>query len=205
MNVTSTLVRFSGSTPQAATTDVSVRGVRMFGTRAWMVFRRDEVEWQRRSGGAPILRLDHLDALMNLPAAVPVPVASLSSRHRRMLDRLPSGAVERSKATVTRRAVPPLMPMLAVVRARQWLGGLEAASRFAPYCRRLVMVTELPDQLELALSQASFYGIGVALASGVSSRILVEPEPLTDWHPTPAWWWFIEDIYRQVRVEPWSS
>lgn len=170
----------------------------MFGTRAWMAYRRDEAEWRRRGSSAPLLRLDQLDALMNLPAALPVPRTGISARDQRLLRRLPAGSVDWSDATVTRRAVPPLTPMLAMVRSRQWMEGLTAASRFAAYCRRLVMISELPEDLDVALAQASFYGIGVALASGANPRILVEPEPLADWHPTPAWWWFSEEVYRQV-------
>src|SRR2546421_201637 len=74
--------------------------------------------------------------------------------------------------------------------------GLRAASRFAMYCRRLLVIPELPPNQEVALAEASFYGIGVALRRNGTVTMVLEPEPFTDWQPTAAWWWFTEEVYR---------
>lgn len=52
---TADMARFAQATPHAAA-DVSVGRVRMFSTTAWMAYRRDEAEWQRR-GTAPRRKL----------------------------------------------------------------------------------------------------------------------------------------------------
>jgi len=136
---------------------------------------------------------------MNLPAGLPVPAAAISPTDHRLLRQLPAGSLERSPGTVTRRVVPPLTPLLAIVRATRWLDGLTTASRFAAYCPRLVIVPALPEERDTALAQAAVYGIGVAVTSGSGPRVVVEPEPLPGWQPTPAGWWFTEETYRQVR------
>jgi hypothetical protein len=201
----STLVQFSGSTPRAAAKEVSVGRVRLFDARAWIAYRPDEHERLRRGrcGMAPILELDLLDALMDLPAGLPVRSQSLRAADRRLLRRVPPGALHWAGETVTRLVVPPLMPLMAMVRSAEWTEGLEAASRFATYCRRLVIVSELPVDADVALAEASFYGIGVAVVRGSTPNVVLEPEPFDDWQPTPAWWSFTEKIYRQVnRTEP---
>ncbi|GAB3807160.1 hypothetical protein [Micromonospora zhanjiangensis] len=202
MSPAATVVRFSGFVPQAATREVTVGRVEIFGVRAWLAFRRDRAELARRGGGPAICGLDQLDALMNLPAGLPVPVASVPAGDRRLLRRLPAGSLDWSGASVTRRVVPPLVPLLAMVRARTWSAGLRAASRFGAYCPRLMMVPALPVDAEHALAQASFYGVGVAVTDRGQPRIVLESEPLADWQPTPAWWWFAEEVYRQVQPAP---
>jgi hypothetical protein len=200
VSAASTLVRFSGLTPLAAAAEVSIARIRLFDKRAWIAYRPDEHETlrRRRCGMEAIVELDLLDALMDLPAGIPVPLTSLRAADRRLLRRVPVEALDWGGESVTRRAVPPLMPMLAIVRAAEWQDGLEAASRFASYCRRLVLLPELPADPDIALAQASFYGIGVAVARGAIPGMVLEPEPFTDWHPTPAWWSFTEKIHRQL-------
>lgn len=141
---TADMARFAQATPHAAA-DVSVGRVRMFSTTAWMAYRRDEAEWQRRGTAPPIVALDVLNALMDLPAGVAVPVSSLSDRHRRHFAKLPVGALGWTTHSVTRRVVTPVVPVLAMIRAGVWLDGLRAASRFSAYCPRMVIVPQLPD------------------------------------------------------------
>jgi|SRR5215470_3825588 len=203
---TAELVRFCGTTPTpyVATENVGVGWVHMFGTGAWIAYRRDDVEWCRRGDSSPILALDVLDTLMTLPAGLEVPVAAVARADRRLLRGLPPGSLDWSATTVTRLVVPALTPLLAVVRSTGWLDGLRAASRFAAYCRRLVIVPAVPAERGTALAQAAVYGIGVAVADEAGDpQIVVEPEPLPpDWQPTPAFWWFTEEVYRQVRFSP---
>jgi hypothetical protein len=198
---TAALVRFCGPAPPryAPTENVGVGRVHLFGTEAWIAYRRDDDEWRRRGDSPPILALDVLDALMTLPAGLEVPVAAVARADQRLLRELPPGSLDWSATTVTRHVVPALMPLLAMVRSTGWLEGLRAASRFAAYCPRLVLVSAVPAEWELA--QAAVYGIGVAVADDTGDpQIVVEPEQLLDRQPTPAWWWFTEEIYQQVRV-----
>lgn len=202
MSVETALIRLSGRTPDAAADDVSVGRIQMFGTQARIAYQRDEDEWRRRQGDtSPILALDALDILMDLPVGIPVPAAELAPANQRLLRRLPPGSLDWSATAVTRQVRPPLMPILATVCPTRWLDGLRAASRFAAYCPRLVIVSSMPTAPD-ALTEAAVYGIGVAVADGTGDlQVVVEPEPLHDWQPTPAWWWFTEEIYRQVRFD----
>jgi hypothetical protein len=200
MSSTSTLVRFSGATPRPAAEDISVTRVRVFDTSVWMTYRRDDAEWHRRSihGVGGVLAWDLLDTLMDLPAGLPVPLSSLARGDRRLLRRAPHGVVAVSGGNITRRLVPAVTPLLAVVTSRTWRDGLVAASRFAAYCSRMVVVPEIPGDRAEALMLAGLYGIGVAVGQAHPARVLLEPEPLTDWQPTPAWWRFSETIYGQA-------
>jgi len=193
-------VRFTGTTPYAVEEHANVSRVNVLGERVWMVYRRDEAEWRRRTnhGLGALTELDLLDVLMDLPAHMPVPLGSLAAHKRRTLARLPAGVIRHGAGTVTRLIIPAVSPLLAIVPAREWQSGAESASGFAAYCPRMVVLREMPPDKEMTLSQASWYGIGVALAGEHAPRILIDPEPLADWQPTPAWWAFSEKIYAQV-------
>jgi hypothetical protein len=206
MGSTSTLVRFTGSTPQPAADDISVSRMRVFDTSVWMTYRRDTSEWQRRRsyGLGAVLAWDLLDTLMDLPAGLPVPASSLSFPDQRCLRRADPGVVQFCDGNITRELVPAVTPLLAVVTSRNWRDGLVAASRFAAYCSRLTVVPEISSDLDEALEVAGRHGIGVAVGRPRPARVLIEPEPLTDWQPTPAWWRFTETIYGQAprRSQP---
>ncbi|WP_395107595.1 hypothetical protein [Actinomadura sp. SCN-SB] len=135
---------------------------------------------------------------MELPEGAPVPMATLSPVVRRRLAQAPQGVVTMADGFVTRRLVVPLTPLLAVVTSRSWDAGLLAASRFAAYCQRMVVVSKIPGDDREALRRAELYGIGVAIMRARRPEVVLEPEPVNDWEPTPAWWRFSEDIYAQV-------
>ncbi|RVX39160.1 hypothetical protein EDD27_1507 [Nonomuraea polychroma] len=196
----STLVRFSGSTPRPAAADVAVTRLRLFDTSVWMAYRRDDVEWARRAqvGLGAVLAWDLLDLLMALPEGFPVPLRSLPRSHKRRLYRAPGGVATITADTVTRHIVPPVTPLLAVVTATDLHDGLVRASRFAAYCSRMTLVPSVPGNRHEELAMADLYGIGVAVVDQRPARVLVEPESLTDWQPTTAWWRFTETIYRQA-------
>jgi hypothetical protein len=166
-----------------------------------MAYRRDDVEWdrRRRNGVGAVADLETLDVLMDLPAGMPVPVHSLHPADHRLLRQLSGGVVRCQGGMVVRDLVPALQPLLAIVRAREWQRGAEVASRFAVYCPRLVVLPESPHDLDVVLSEASLYGIGVAAGGAGSPQILIEPAPMVDWQPTSAGWTFSEQIYAQVR------
>ncbi|WP_200214330.1 hypothetical protein [Micromonospora coerulea] len=202
MSVAVNLERFAGAMPQAPPGGVTVARVNVFDSRAWIAYRRDEDQGRlrHRHGIEPILGLDVLDTLMDLPLGLPVPVDALSAADRGRLRRLPAGAVLWSAATVTRRVAPPVTPTLAMVRSADWMGGLRAASRFAVYCPRMVIVAALPPDSAAALSQASFYGIGVAVHRDGRPEVVLAPESVADRQPTPAWWWFTEVVHRAAGL-----
>lgn len=194
-------VRFAGYQPAPIADDVEVARVRLFQASAWMLYRPDLVEHERRqrcSVGA-LCDIGLLDALMDLPARLPVGLQTLSKTERRRVRRLDAGIVEWADASVTRLAVPPLTPLLAVVTSNDWQRGLERASRFARYCPRVLVTRSFPPEPDLALSEASWYGIGVVVGEPGALETVVEPEPVEDWHPTPAWWQFCEKVYRQLH------
>jgi hypothetical protein len=201
MSVAATLERFAATMPQAAADEVGVARVRLFSTRGWVAYRpdHDQRQLRRAQGIGPVLALDLLETLMGLPLGLPVPLHAVSRPDHRRLRRLPDGAVAWSAATVTRRLAPPVTPLLVMIHGVDWSNGLSAASCFGMYCRRLLVVSELPQDEEVALAEASFYGVGVALRRNTTLRMVLEPEPFTEWQPTAAWWWFTEEVYRGAK------
>jgi hypothetical protein len=198
MSSAAALVQLSGTGPRPARADVQVARVLIFDTSAWIAFRYDQAEAARRaeSGLGAVPAWDVLDTLMDLPAGLPVPVVALSQSARRRLGRAPAGVTHIDSGEVIRDLVPAVTPLLAVIIARDWASGLARASRFAPYCRRMVVGQELTGAGGEIVRTASRLGIGVAVRSGPGAAdVLLEPEPVTDWQPTTAWWRFCEVVY----------
>lgn len=171
------------------------------GTEALFHYRMDCAEHERRSsvGAARLDRMHPLETLLRLPVGLPVPLSALAQRERRAVCALPAGAADRDRVTVTRRAVRPLHVDLAVVRATGWKRGLEEAGRFAPYCRRAMLLTRRPARMSEALVEANFYGIGVFLALHDEVEMVLEPGDYRPLRHTAAAWWFVEELYQRAR------
>ena len=198
MSPAASLVQLGGRSPRPAQDDVQVARVRALGTWAWIAYRADRREAQRREAftlGA-VLGWDLLDTLMDLPAGLPVPLAALDRPSRRRVADAAPGVARVAGGQVIRDLVPAVTPLLAVVMTTQWRSGLARASRFAPYCRRMVLGPE-PEQ-EPFLPIAGQLGIGVAARRESGPvQVLLEPEPVRDWQPTTAWWRFCEVTWGQ--------
>ncbi|MFD8752907.1 hypothetical protein ACFV0O_18310 [Kitasatospora sp. NPDC059577] len=171
----------------------------VLGTRALLLYRIDEREHRRREAvGAE--RLDSiavLECLLDLPVDLPVPVGSLPQRVE--VRRFPHGAVESNTELVTRRAVRPLAVDLAVVSATDWRQGLERAGRFAPVCRRAVLLRRIPCAgLDEVLTEAAFYGIGVFVHEQDGIRMALQPEAYRPLRHTAAAWHFVEELYGRL-------
>ncbi|MFF8436373.1 hypothetical protein [Streptomyces bacillaris] len=171
------------------------------GMEALFFYRMDTAEHERRAavGAARLDRMHALETLMSLPVGLPVPLSALAQRERRAVRVLPAGAAEQEQRSVTRRAVRPLDVDLAVVRATGWKRGLEEAGRFAPYCRRAMLLTRRPARMSEALVEADFYGIGVFLASDDQVEMVLEPRDYRPLRHTAAAWSFVEELYQRVR------
>ncbi|PBC71160.1 hypothetical protein BX265_5749 [Streptomyces sp. TLI_235] len=171
----------------------------VLGSRALLLYRVDETEHRRRqaAGSEPLDSIPALERLLGLPVGLPVPVGSLPEQAG--IRDLPRGAVEWDADLVTRRAVRPLAVDLAVVRAAGWRTGLERAGRFAPFCRRAVLLDEVPRAgRDETLAEASFYGIGVLVDEPDGIRIALEPEAYRPQRHTAAAWHFVEELYGRL-------
>ena len=94
------------------------------------------------------------------------------------------------------------MPLLAVITTRDWRKGLAAASRFAYYCP-LVVAAGPRRRVRRRWRQRGNSGLRAAVSPASPARVLLEPAPVPDWEPTPAWWRFCEEIYGQAAsAEP---
>jgi hypothetical protein len=174
----------------------------MFGVTAWLSVSVNASEWRRREryGLGALTGLDVLDGLLGLPLGLPVATEALTARERQLVSRLPRSVVVQCGDAVIRRAEPVVECSLAVVFARSWTAGLGDATKFAPFCQRLMVLASRPDDEIEACLHASYYGVGL-LAHTVDRHVmLVSPEPLTGRRVTAASWWFTEEIYRQIRV-----
>jgi hypothetical protein len=171
----------------------------VLGTRALLLYRVDETEHRRRQAAASeqLDSIPALECLLGLPVGLPVPAGSLPEEAE--VRDLPRGAVEWDADLVTRRAVRPLVVDLAVVRAAGWRTGLERAGRFAPFCRRAVLLDEVPEaRLDEILAEAAFYGIGVLVNEPDGIRIALEPEAYRPQRHTAAAWHFVEELYGRL-------
>lgn len=173
----------------------------VMGVEALFFYRLDSAEDERRREvRAGRLDLRHpLETLLSLPVGVPVPLTSLDQHEKLALRSLPAGSADRDRRTVTRRAVRPLQVDLAVVPASGWRQGMERAGRFAPFCRRAMVLSRRPVRLDEVLAEADFYGIGVLIDTGGEIEMALEPEAYRPQRHTPAAWRFVEELYQRVR------
>lgn len=171
------------------------------GTEALFFFRMDAAEDVRRRAvsAGRLDKLPPLETLLTLPVGLPVPLASLDQRERRDVRALPAGAADRDRRAVTRWAVRPLQIDLAIVRSSGWRQGLERAGRFAPFCRRAMLLERRPARLEESLAEADFYGIGVFVPLGDGVEMVLEPRAYRPQRHTAAAWAFVEELYQRVR------
>lgn len=138
-----------------------------------------------------------LVALASLPIEEPVRWSTLDCRTQRVLRSAPVGAVRRAGSQVVRLAVPPLTVVSITVEARAARTGLEAASTFAPFCRRSVSFPPsfVDDVVRL---EAAFYGIGVQVREPSGPQVLIEPAPFVVRRWTWASWQFHEEAWGQL-------
>jgi hypothetical protein len=200
MSTAAGLVQLSGNEPRSACDGIQVARALALGTSVWIAFRSNLPEMARRSacGLGQVPGWDLLDTLMELPAGLPVPATALSRPALRLVRAAPAGVLRIAGDQVIRDLVPPVTPLLAIITSRDWSGGLARASRFAPYCRRLVIGPEISADSDV-LRTAARLGIGVAVRGAESAaEVLLEPEPVNDWQPTTAWWRFCETVYGQA-------
>lgn len=176
--------------------------MRFGGVDATIVYTPDRAEFERRQeyGNPSALRLDWLSLLMNLPHGEPVPFSSFRPSAHRGLDRMPLGTVDITPAGFVRQLAHPLRVELAIVRGHQWKPGLRRASRFAPYCRRVLALAGKPKYttLQQAAIEADYWGIGLIVNESRGPQVVVRPEEFVKQRHTPAGWSFLEDVYRSA-------
>lgn len=174
--------------------------VRMFNTTTGVAYLPNAAEITRRQarGLAAFTQMDLLDVLMGLPIGLPIAVEDLTDRERRLLRRSPAGVVDMVDGQYIRQVAAPLSPQFAVVSSRTWKDGLRSAGQFAPFCSRAMLLRSVPDDLEDARVQASFFGIGICVFSSSGLRMLVDPQPYVRQRHSCGQWWFAEELYAQV-------
>lgn len=174
--------------------------LRTFGTLAGVVYRSNQAEVARRRAQrvGSFTEMDVLDALMGLPAGLPVALNELTGAERAVVNRAPAGAIEHRGGEVVRRAVAPVSVLFALVAANDWHAGLKRAGRFAPFCARAMLLPALPPDWDDARTQASYFGIGICTFVDAQLRMFVTPRPYVRRRHSPAQWWFAEEAYRQI-------
>ncbi|MEV0646868.1 hypothetical protein AB0I28_16545 [Phytomonospora sp. NPDC050363] len=161
--------------------------VRVHGHEARLVCRLDAHEHGRRfrTAGRRLALADWgpLNLLMALPYEEPVPLATLSTRERGMLPRLPYWTHELHAGHIRRIVRPPLRPVLAVVAATRWSRGLDAAATYASFCAPVVEINvDLDDPF--APMEAADRGVGLV----VDGAELVAPAPSAVRQSATSWW-----------------
>ncbi len=181
--------------------DVEADDLTVLGQRATMFYRFDPVEHRRRQSvsAQPLTAMESLEALLELPVGLPIPMESLCPDDRASVRRLPSTAVDREGGSVTRKAVRPLKVELALVRDTRPRQALEAATKFAPFCSRAVLLQRPAPRMDDYLNEASFYGVGVLLQTPSGIEVPLEPAEYRPKRHTAAAWRFVEKLYQLVR------
>lgn len=141
---------------------------RLEGRSVIVAIRRDlsEIARRRRYRLGPILDRDLLRALESLPLNSSVRWADIDPMTAAVLDVAPTGVVESTALTVTRRVSPAVDLRGVLLSDTNWKRGLERASIFAPDAPRGLLVQTQPKRLDEVIDQATRLGIGVALPSG---------------------------------------
>lgn len=95
-----------------------------------------------------------------------------------------------------RRLSVPVEILEIETQGRRWSHAAPLAHRWVGYAPRTVCLVDLEDgDAESILTEASFYGIGVACAAD-GSRLLA-PSEFVSRRWTSARWWFAERVYAQ--------
>ncbi|GAA1899963.1 hypothetical protein GCM10009837_23280 [Streptomyces durmitorensis] len=183
--------------PGSTVVEVEVRGV-----SAVLAVRMNAGEVERRAaeGVAPLLDMSALDALLQLPAGLPVPELSLTPRERLRLRRCPHGAIEQGDGQLVRRLVSPLEVDVAATRTRRaGRTALMRAGRFGAYAASTVWLDGPAAGSELMVIEAGVYGLGVVrTVDGESPELLVAPRSSLRFGHTAAGWLFHEQVYEQL-------
>lgn len=170
--------------------------LRLRGRTVRVEARADPSEISRRTdaGLGALTQPALLAALVSLPFGEPVPWSGLDRRLQQVLRSAPAGVVERTDSLVLRLATAPLMVQSITVEGRAARTGLEAASTFAPFCRRSVSLP--PSSVdEWVLFEAAFYGIGVEFDGSPSPQVVLVPAPFVMRRWTWASWQFHEEAW----------
>ncbi|ONM46284.1 hypothetical protein B0T44_18790 [Nocardia donostiensis] len=175
--------------------------VRMLDATVGVAFLPDPAEIARRRtiGLGALPQMDLLDTLMGLPAGLPVSVHDLTERERRLFRRVPAGVIDVADGLYTRRAVPPVTAQFVVVATRTWKDGLRSAGKFAPFCSRAVLLRSIPEDLDDARMQASFFGVGMCVFASGELKMLTDPQPYVRQRQSCGQWWFAEELYEKVN------
>jgi hypothetical protein len=173
----------------------------LLGRRVLVEYVVDDDEVLRRStfGLGSVVSSRLLEALMLLPVDEAVRWSSLTPYTRAAFRDAPAGCVTREGRYVTRHVVAPVKVRAVTISARHVDRGLDAASEFAPFCARTLIVSEALVS-EADVLNAHLFGIGLIGTSSASQTRIVQPASFNPTRPTWAWWRFQELAWAQLSV-----
>jgi hypothetical protein len=182
--------------PERSTGDTRVFPARLRGVdlQCRVLLNRAEHDHRERNGLGAITDRNVLEVLLGIEPGVETATAGLPARVRPVLRRAGDGAVVLGRGTVTRTASVPLTVECVTVTDTDPARGLARASRFGPYCARVLSLSRLPgDPVELLL-EATYLGIGIAVPDDpeVVAAAVFRPVRFT-----AASWMFAEAAYEQ--------
>lgn len=160
----------------------------------------DEVLRRATYGLGAVVSARLLEALMALPVHEAVRWSSLTQYTRASLKDAPAGCMSREGRYVTRYVVAPVKVRAVTMSARHVNSGLDAVSKFAPFCERTLVVNEMQLN-DTDVLNAHLFGIGLVGASSRSAATWpAKPAPFKPTRPTWAWWRFQELAWAQLSV-----
>jgi hypothetical protein len=154
---------------------------------------------ERRAG--PVTNLEVLNLLLRLPVGQETRVNWSDYELRLVTPHLGAaldlGLHPDGHIVVTRWLRPALDVDSALIARISWDGAIAAASKYAPYCQRQVILGDVPDDDHAFWWEANYYGVGVMSESG---RELLEASPFSPRQYTGASWKFAEQILARTDL-----
>lgn len=154
---------------------------------------------QRRAG--PVTRLEVLNLLLRLPVGQETRVDWSEYELRLVTPHLGAaldlGVHPDGHVVVTRWLRPALNVDSALIAGISWDRAIAAASKFAPYCQRQVVLGDVPDDDHPFWLEANYYGVGVISESG---RELLEAAPFSPRQYSGASWKFAEQTLARTDL-----
>lgn len=141
-----------------------------------------------------------LGALLQISPLEATPARTLSAAARAVASRHPALVDVINGHLLRRRVSPALDTRMITLPTRRWRQALHEIGRFAPYSARRLMLDVEPADLDVLCVEATYWGVGVCVATSTGVREVVHPAPFLPQRYTGASWVFAEQALRAIRV-----
>lgn len=141
-----------------------------------------------------------LGALLHISPTSGTPIRTLPGAARAAAHRHPGLVDLVDEHHLRRRVSPALDVRMVTLPTSRWRQGLHEIGRFAPYSARRLLLDVEPADLDLLRMEATYWGVGVCIATSAPFREVVHPALFEPHRYTGASWAFAEQALRAIRL-----